>query len=172
MRPCRACAPSTAPVPGSRRRRRGRGFEYLDDEGRRVEDPEVLTRIDELAIPPAWQDVWICPYPHGHIQATGIDAAGRKQYRYHDRWRERRDQEKFDEMLEFAAGAAASCASASRRDLRAPRAWAASASSPAPSGCSTSASSASAREDYAEQNETYGLATIRKRARHRRGRAR
>jgi DNA topoisomerase-1 len=88
--------------PGLRRRRRGRGFEYLDENGERLEDPEVLERIAELAIPPAWQDVWICPYPGGHLQATGIDAAGRKQYLYHPRWRARRDQEKFDEMLDFA----------------------------------------------------------------------
>jgi DNA topoisomerase IB len=88
--------------PGIRRRRRGRGFGYIDAEGNRIDDPEVLRRIAELAIPPAWEDVWICPYPHGHLQATGTDAAGRKQYRYHDAWRTRRDGEKFDEMLRFA----------------------------------------------------------------------
>jgi DNA topoisomerase-1 len=88
--------------PGITRRRRGRGFVYLDENGNRVDDPGVLTRIRELVIPPAWTDVWICPYPHGHIQAVGSDAAGRRQYRYHDRWRERRDQQKFDEMLDFA----------------------------------------------------------------------
>src|SRR6476659_4791949 len=87
---------------GIRRRRRGKGFEYLDVDGRRVTEPSVVERIRELAIPPAWEDVWICPYPMGHIQATGIDAAGRKQYRYHDKWRERRDQQKFDEMIDFA----------------------------------------------------------------------
>ena len=70
--------------PGIARRGRGRGFEYLDDQGRRVTDPEVLARIRELGIPPAWSDVWICPYPRGHLQATGTDAAGRKQYLYHD----------------------------------------------------------------------------------------
>ena len=84
------------------RRRRGKGFEYLDADGRRITEPSVLERIRELAIPPAWEDVWICPYPMGHIQATGIDAAGRKQYRYHDRWRERRDAEKFESMIRFA----------------------------------------------------------------------
>src|SRR6187455_1115788 len=88
--------------PGIRRRRRGKGFEYIDRDERRVTEPSVLQRIQELAIPPAWEDVWICPYPMGHIQATGIDAAGRKQYRYHDKWRERRDQQKFDEMIDFA----------------------------------------------------------------------
>jgi DNA topoisomerase IB len=88
--------------PGLTRRRRGRGFVYLDAHGTRIEDPEVLARIHELVIPPAWEDVWICPYPGGHIQATGIDGAGRKQYLYHARWRTRRDQRKFDDMVEFA----------------------------------------------------------------------
>src|ERR671931_1739478 len=88
--------------PGIRRRRRGRGFEYLDESGERLEDVEVLARIRGLVIPPAWVDVWICPLPMGHIQAAGTDAAGRRQYIYHQRWRERRDQEKFDEMLRFA----------------------------------------------------------------------
>jgi DNA topoisomerase-1 len=88
--------------PGIRRKRRGKGFAYYDDDGAKVDEPEVLARIAELGIPPAWQDVWICPYPHGHLQATGTDAAGRKQYRYHDQWRARRDQEKFDDMVRFA----------------------------------------------------------------------
>src|SRR3954452_15309030 len=89
-------------APGIRRRRRGKGFEYLDHEGNRITEASVLERIRELAIPPAWADVWICPYPLGHIQATGIDAAGRKQYRYHDLWRERRDRQKFESMERFA----------------------------------------------------------------------
>src|SRR5919108_2863586 len=88
--------------PGISRRRRGRGFEYLEADGRRVRSEEALARIRELAIPPAWTDVWICAQPNGHLQATGIDAAGRKQYLYHPRWRERRDQRKFEEMLDFA----------------------------------------------------------------------
>jgi DNA topoisomerase-1 len=88
--------------PGIRRGRRGRGFSYVDAAGDRVDDPEVLSRIAELAIPPAWEDVWICPYPNGHLQATGTDAAGRKQYRYHDAWRTRRDGEKFEDMVRFA----------------------------------------------------------------------
>ena len=88
--------------PGITRRRAGRGFAYYDSDGERVDDPEVLERIRELGIPPAWKDVWICPYPNGHLQATGIDDAGRKQYRYHDAWRTRRDAEKFDEMVLFA----------------------------------------------------------------------
>jgi DNA topoisomerase I len=88
--------------PGITRRRRGKGFEYRDEDGRRIEEPEVLARIRELGIPPAWENVWICPYPFGHLQATGTDAAGRKQYLYHPRWRARRDAEKFDSMARFA----------------------------------------------------------------------
>src|SRR5437763_4438605 len=88
--------------PGIRRRRRGKGFEYFHDSGRKIKDAEVLRRIDELRIPPAWEEVWICPLAHGHLQATGVDDRGRKQYLYHQRWRERRDQQKFDDMVEFA----------------------------------------------------------------------
>jgi DNA topoisomerase I len=88
--------------PGITRRRRGKGFEYRDEDGGRIEDPEDLQRIRELGIPPAWEDVWVCPEPFGHLQATGVDAAGRKQYLYHQRWRERRDAEKFDDMARFA----------------------------------------------------------------------
>lgn len=88
--------------PGIARRRRGRGFEYLDAAGHRIDDADTLERIRALAIPPAWADVWICADPQGHLQAVGTDAAGRRQYRYHERWRQRRDQQKFDEMLSFA----------------------------------------------------------------------
>src|SRR3712207_6623887 len=89
--------------PGIKRVRRGRGFSYVwQHTGQRVDDPDVLRRISDLVLPPAWRDVWICPWPNGHLQAVGTDAAGRKQYRYHDAWRTRRDTEKFDEMLEFA----------------------------------------------------------------------
>ena len=88
--------------PGLRRVRRGKGFSLHEEDGTRIEDTEVIERIAGLAIPPAWEDVWICSDPRGHIQATGVDAAGRKQYRYHDDWRANRDRQKFDEMLEFA----------------------------------------------------------------------
>jgi DNA topoisomerase I len=88
--------------PGIARRGRGRGFEYLDEHGRRVTDPDALARIRELGIPPAWRDVWICPSPRGHLQATGTDAAGRKQYLYHPAWRARRDAQKFADMGRFA----------------------------------------------------------------------
>jgi len=88
--------------PGITRRGRGKGFEYLDAGDRRVTDPEVLARVRELGIPPAWRDVWICPHPRGHLQATGTDDAGRKQYLYHPDWRARRDAQKFDDMVRFA----------------------------------------------------------------------
>jgi DNA topoisomerase IB len=87
--------------PGIRRRRCGRGFRYTWPGGRPVKDAQVLARVRSLVIPPAWEDVWICPDAAGHIQAIGTDSAGRRQYRYHDLWRERRDQEKHDRMLEF-----------------------------------------------------------------------
>lgn len=88
---------------GIRRRRRGKGFSYVDDGGTRVTDPETLARIRSLAVPPAWTDVWICLDPSGHIQATGRDAKNRKQYLYHRRWREYRDAAKFHELAEFGA---------------------------------------------------------------------
>jgi DNA topoisomerase I len=87
---------------GFTRRRRGTGFGYLDVRGRTIDDPQTLRRIRSLAIPPAWTDVWICPDPWGHLQAMGTDAAGRRQYLYHPRWRERRDRLKFRRMHEFA----------------------------------------------------------------------
>ena len=89
-------------LPGFTRRRAGKGFVYYDEAGRRIADLEVLERIRALVIPPAWKDVWICPWPSGHLQAVGIDARGRRQYRYHDLWRIRRDAEKFDHMVAFA----------------------------------------------------------------------
>jgi DNA topoisomerase IB len=89
-------------TPGIARARAGRGFSYTYPDGVIVQDGETLSRIGALAIPPAWTDVWISRDPLGHLQAAGTDAAGRRQYRYHDHWRERRDAEKFDRMLEFA----------------------------------------------------------------------
>jgi DNA topoisomerase I len=88
-------------APGIRRLRHGRGFRYLGPEGGAVRDRETLRRIRALAIPPAWTDVWICPSPRGHIQATGRDARRRKQYRYHPRWREVRDETKYELMTAF-----------------------------------------------------------------------
>jgi DNA topoisomerase IB len=87
---------------GYGRRRRGRGWLFLDPDGAPVRDPGELARLRGLVIPPAWRDVWICPHHNGHIQATGIDAAGRKQYLYHPQWRRWRDAAKFDHVLEVA----------------------------------------------------------------------
>jgi DNA topoisomerase I len=87
--------------PGIRSRRSGKGFSYLAPDGEPVRQRQRLKRIRSLAIPPAWTDVWISPNPLGHIQATGRDAKGRKQYRYHDRWREVRDETKYGRMIEF-----------------------------------------------------------------------
>ncbi len=146
--------------PGITRRRHGRGFAYFDDEGRRVQEEEVLARIRELAIPPAWADVWICPYPHGHLQATGTDAAGRKQYRYHDAWRARRDAEKFDDMVRFARALPA-LRERVEQDL----------GDPAPTRATVLACAVRllergffriGSEEYAVTNESYGLATMRK----------
>jgi DNA topoisomerase-1 len=90
-------------MPGLRRKRSGKRFAYLDPAGKAIRDQDVLSRIRSLAIPPAYEDVWICPAPNGHIQATGRDARGRKQYRYHTRWREVRDDTKYGRMVDFAA---------------------------------------------------------------------
>lgn len=89
--------------PGIRRKRAGRHFSYTGLDGRPIHDQRTLQRIRALVIPPAWTDVWICPSPNGHIQATGRDARGRKQYRYHARWREVCDETKYDRMLVFGA---------------------------------------------------------------------
>ncbi len=87
---------------GFSRRRAGSGFVFLDKAGKRIADPEEIERIRSLAIPPAWQDVWISPYPNGHIQAVGTDDAGRRQYLYHPDWRTKRDEMKFDRVLAAA----------------------------------------------------------------------
>jgi DNA topoisomerase-1 len=145
--------------PGIRRRRRGRGFEYVDQDGTRIEDPDVLERIGELVIPPAWEDVWICPFPMGHIQATGIDARGRKQYIYHRRWRERRDQEKFDAMVRFAR-----CLPKLRRRVRRDLARD-ELDQRRVLACAVRLLDRGffriGGEDYAESNDSYGLATMR-----------
>ena len=93
---------STDRKPGISRRRAGRGFTYLDPDGKRIRDRDTLARIRSLAVPPAWTDVWICPDPLGHLQATGRDARGRKQYRYHPRYRARRESDKYERLVAFA----------------------------------------------------------------------
>ncbi|HZZ12691.1 MAG TPA: DNA topoisomerase IB [Paraburkholderia sp.] len=87
--------------PGLTRKREKDGFVYFDRDGKRIDDEDEIKRINALAVPPAYEDVWICPDPRGHIQATGRDARGRKQYRYHPRWRETRDTDKYERMAEF-----------------------------------------------------------------------
>jgi DNA topoisomerase I len=104
-------------APGLTRVRAGAGVAYLDITGAEVADPETVTRIKALAIPPAWTQVWISPDPLGHIQATGVDSRGRLQYRYHPQWREQRDGEKFAHMLRFAA-ALPELRAVTLRDLR------------------------------------------------------
>jgi DNA topoisomerase IB len=145
---------------GIQRRRRGRGFTYLGSDATAVKDPGTLARIKALVIPPAWQDVWICADPRGHIQAIGTDAAGRRQYRYHDLWRQQRDQDKHDRVEHFGAALPAIREAVGRhldtRGLARERVLAAAIRLIdlgffRPGG-----------EEYAEQNGTFGLATIRK----------
>ncbi|OBA76151.1 DNA topoisomerase [Mycobacterium sp. 1554424.7] len=88
--------------PGIARKRRGKGFAYYDPAGNPLSDPDTLARINELVIPPAWKKVWISPHPNGHIQAVGTDAAGRRQYIYHTAWQQERAEEKFDRVLELS----------------------------------------------------------------------
>src|SRR3954453_18975182 len=88
--------------PGFTRTRASKGFRYFNSTGKELRDPEQLSRIKALAIPPAWTDVWICPITNGHLQATGRDARGRKQHRYHPRWREVRDESKYNRVISFA----------------------------------------------------------------------
>jgi DNA topoisomerase I len=147
--------------PGIRRVRRGRGFAYTEEDGTAIGDREVLERIRELAIPPAWKQVWICPNPNGHIQATGIDDRGRKQYLYHPAWREHRDREKYQAMEAFAKALPAMRAKTNedlgKRGLTRDRVLA----------CSVRLLDLGffriGSERYAEENETFGLATLRKR---------
>jgi DNA topoisomerase IB len=147
--------------PGFSRRRAGKGFVYLDEQGGRIRDAETIDRIRGLVIPPAWDDVWICPHPNGHIQATGLDAKGRRQYRYHDTWRAHRDRDKFDHMLVFAQALPElrrHCLDTlDGRGLTRRRVLA----------CAVRLLDLGffriGTEGYAEQNQTFGLATIRKR---------
>jgi DNA topoisomerase I len=147
--------------PGIRRRKAGKGFSYLKADGSAVKDPAALKRIRSLAIPPAYTDVWICPKANGHIQATGRDAKGRKQYRYHARFREVRESTKYEHMLEFARGLPAIREKvAEHMALR---------------GLPREKVLASVvhllettlirvgNEDYAKQNKSYGLTTLRNR---------
>ncbi len=138
----------------------GRGFTFRDADGERIDDEETLDRIRELAIPPAWKEVWICPDPLGHLQATGIDAAGRKQYLYHERWQQRRAQRKFELVREFAAELPrlrrGVTADLRRQEMPRERALA----------CAVRLLDLGffrvGGEVYAEENESFGLATVRR----------
>jgi DNA topoisomerase IB len=140
--------------------RSGRGFRYVDERGEKLTDRAARERISELAIPPAWRDVWICPRANGHLQATGVDDAGRKQYIYHEAWRAAKDREKFDRMLDFAAGLpklrAAVTKELRKRELSRDRVLA----------CALRMLDLGffriGNEGYAEENSSYGLATIRR----------
>jgi DNA topoisomerase IB len=144
--------------PGISRRRRGGGFSYLDPEGGRVSDEDTLERIRGLAIPPAWREVWICSDPFGHVQATGLDEAGRKQYLYHERWQLGAAQRKFESMREFASKLPR-LRRGVKRDLRRegmPRERAL--------ACTVRLLDLGffriGGEEYAEVNESYGVATV------------
>ncbi|WP_113958141.1 DNA topoisomerase IB [Roseimicrobium gellanilyticum] len=145
--------------PGLRRVKKGNGVFYEDAKGKRVRDADTLDRIKSLVIPPAWTDVWICPQTNGHLQATGRDARGRKQYRYHPRWRQARDETKFHRILAFAR-ALPKIRRRVKRDLRA-------------RGMERNKVLATVvrlleatlirigNDEYAKQNGSYGLTTIR-----------
>lgn len=146
-------------MPGIRRLREGDGFRYRDARGRLLRDPKALQRIRKLAIPPAYEEVWICPLPQGHLQATGRDARGRKQYRYHPDWREARDAHKFERMREFGQALPRIRAKV-KRDLAAPL------------GSRASVLAALVRlldttlvrignDEYARENGSFGLTTLR-----------
>jgi DNA topoisomerase-1 len=146
--------------PGIRRVRRGRGFSYEDTSGEAIKDEETLERIRALAIPPAWKEVWICPDPFGHIQATGYDEAGRKQYLYHERWQQRQAERKFELVREFAQRLPrlrrAVTADLRRQGMPRERALA----------CAVRLLDLGffrvGSEAYAEENESFGLATVRR----------
>ena len=146
--------------PGIKRVRRGRGFSFSDCDGTSIEDEETLERIRQLAIPPAWKEVWICPDPFGHIQATGYDEAGRKQYLYHERWQQRQAERKFELIREFALKLPklrrAVTADLRREGMPRERALA----------CAIRLLDLGffrvGSEVYAEENESFGLATVRR----------
>jgi DNA topoisomerase IB len=146
--------------PGITRRRAGRGFVYLDEDGERIDDRDQIERIKGLVIPPAWSEVWICPDDNGHIQATGIDDAGRKQYLYHERWHESRAARKFETMLDFA-GLLPRLRRAVARDLDP-----ADAERKSVLACGVRLIDLGhfrvGGERYAAENDTFGVATIRR----------
>jgi DNA topoisomerase I len=151
----------TDTTPGISRRKRGTGFEYIEPMGKVIRDPDELQRFRSLAIPPAWREVWICPLGNGHLQATGRDAKGRKQHRYHPRWREVRDENKYGRILAFAK-ALPVIREKVNNDLRLP-------GLPRDKILATvvrlleTSHIRVGNEEYARQNRSYGLATLRNR---------
>lgn len=152
---------STDEEPGIRRRRAGKGFVYLNPDGSRVTDAETLLRIRSLAIPPAYEAVWICRSENGHLQATGMDARGRKQYRYHAAWRAVRDADKFDRMLDFGQ-ALTRIHRRVGRDLRAPVLSRERVLATVVRLLETTLIRVG-NEQYARENRSYGLTTLRER---------
>ena len=149
----------TDAAPGVVRRRYGKGFRYIDADGRAIRDPDEIQRINALAIPPAWTDVWICPSPDGHILATGRDAKGRKQYRYHPKWRKVRDESKFERTISFAEGLPAL-----RRQVRKDMAKTSLPKEKVVATVVTLLDCCFARignEEYAKANGSFGLTTLR-----------
>lgn len=147
--------------PGIRRIRRGKHFRYVGPDGKTVRDPETLDRIRSLAIPPAWEDVWITTHPRGHLQATGRDARKRKQHRYHDQWREVRDANKFDRMADFAR-VLPKIRSRVSRDLR-KKGLAREKVVAAIVRLLDTTLARIGNEEYAKQNNSFGLTTLRNR---------
>jgi DNA topoisomerase-1 len=145
--------------PGIRRKSSGKAFIYIDVNGKRIRDVDELGRIRALAVPPAWTDVWICPWANGHLQASGRDARGRKQYRYHARWREVRDENKYARMVQFAQ-ALPRIRSSVNRDLALaglPRAKVLAAIVKLLDCTFIRVGN----DEYAQSNQSYGLATMR-----------
>ena len=145
--------------PGYTRRRHGKGWRYLDTDGRPVTDPRLRARFEALVIPPAWTDVWICKSSRGHLQATGTDAAGRRQYLYHPKWHEQRQVEKYERILRFADGLPhlrrVTAGHLRRKRLDREKAMAAAVRLLDRTNIRLGG------ESYAKQNGTYGLATLR-----------
>jgi DNA topoisomerase-1 len=148
-------------APGITRRRRGRGFGYLLPDGRPLRDPAALDRIRALAVPPAWTDVWISPDPRGHLQATGRDARGRKQYRYHPHWRAVRDETKYEQTLDFGLALPAIRRRVDR-DLRS-RGLTRTKVVACVVRLLDATSMRVGNEDYARENGSFGLSTLRNR---------
>src|ERR1700743_995728 len=147
-------------APGYRRKRTGTSFSYYDKDGKRITDKAVIRRIKSIGVPPAYESVWICPSPNGHIQATGLDARGRKQYRYHPKWRELRDQDKYAHVMEFAVALPALRARVAA-DMKLE-------GMPREKVLATIVSLLEktlirvGNAEYAEQNKSYGLTTMRR----------